>query len=132
MMDQLFYVGQKAFIEKNGEILILKHEKGLDFPGGKIKENELDFIGELKREVLEETRLEIEVDEPFVVWHTKFPKNGHFIYLVGFRCRYISGEIKLSDEHLGYEWVNIQNYESLDDGETYFGALKKYFTQTDF
>jgi 8-oxo-dGTP pyrophosphatase MutT (NUDIX family) len=127
MDDQLFYVGQKAFIEKDGEVLTLRHGKGLDFPGGKIKENELDFVKELKREVLEETGLEIEVGDPFVVWHTKFPKNGHQIYLVGYKCKYKSGDLKLSDEHLGFRWVNKSNFHELDDGERYFVALNKYF-----
>ena len=36
--DALFCVGQKAFIDKNGEILILNDQiEGLDFPGGKIQ-----------------------------------------------------------------------------------------------
>ena len=126
--DQLFYVGQKAFIEKDGKVLTLKHEKGLDFPGGKVKEGELDFINELKREVREETGLEIEVGDPFVVWHTKFPKNAHFIYLIGFKCQYVSGELKLSDEHVGHKWVDMSNYEELDTVDAYyFPALKKYF-----
>jgi ADP-ribose pyrophosphatase YjhB (NUDIX family) len=126
MADQLFYVGQKAFIEKDGKVLVLKHEKGLDFPGGKVTEGQLDFTEELKREVREETGLEIEVGDPFVVWHTKFPKNGHFIYLVGFKCRYVSGELKLSDEHTGHEWIGKNDYQAFED-EFYFPALKKYF-----
>lgn len=127
MSDQLFFVGQKAFIEKNGEVLTLKHEKGLDFPGGKITEGTLDFVSELRREVREETGLEIEVGDPFVVWHTKFPKNGHNIFLVGYKCKYQTGDLKISDEHLNYQWVNKENFDSLNDGEAYFAALKKYF-----
>jgi len=125
--DQLFYVGQKAFIEKDGEVLTLKHARGLDFPGGKIQDGHLDFVQELQREVREETGLEIEVSAPFVVWHTEFPKNGHHIYLIGFKCRYVSGELKLSDEHLSHQWVNKNNYKELNNGTDYFSALEKYF-----
>ncbi|PIR87549.1 MAG: hypothetical protein COU10_04035 [Candidatus Harrisonbacteria bacterium CG10_big_fil_rev_8_21_14_0_10_45_28] len=39
--DALFCIGQKAFIEKDGKILILNDPtEGLDFPGGKIQEKE--------------------------------------------------------------------------------------------
>ena len=75
--DALFYIGQKAFIEKDGSILVLKNlNEGLDFPGGKIQIGELDLPEALRREVREETSLEIEVGEPFVVWHVEYP-NQH-------------------------------------------------------
>ena len=39
--DALFCVGQKAFIEKDGKVLILGDPtEGLDFPGGKIQDGE--------------------------------------------------------------------------------------------
>ena len=42
--DQLIFVGQKAFIDKDGEILTLTDPNlGVDFPGGKIKEGETDL-----------------------------------------------------------------------------------------
>src|SRR3989338_6849552 len=108
--DALFCVGQKAFIEKDGKVLILGDPtEGLDFPGGKIQDGEAkdadasSLVLALKREVLEETGLEIEVFNPFAVWYHEFPK-GHrnypkMVYLVAFKCTYVSGELKLSDEH---------------------------------
>jgi 8-oxo-dGTP pyrophosphatase MutT (NUDIX family) len=63
--DQVFSVGQKAFIEKNGEILVLILPNGmLDFPGGKIQEGETDLDIAFKREVKEETGLDIEIGQP--------------------------------------------------------------------
>src|SRR5690348_17307163 len=123
MQDQLFYVGQKAFIEKDGKVLVLKHAHGLDFPGGKIQAGHLDFENELKREVREETGLEIEVGEAFNVWHTKFPKNGHNIYLVGFKCKYLTGEVKLSEEHTDFSWIDESQLASFSDSEQYFESL---------
>ena len=43
--DQVFYVGQKAFIDKDSQILVLNDSLNgeLDFPGGKIQEGEFDF-----------------------------------------------------------------------------------------
>lgn len=131
--DKLFYVGQKAFIDKGGSVLILNDPvNGLDFPGGKIQVGENDFGEALKREVREETGLEIEIGSPFATWYYEFETGhrnaGKQVFLVGFRCRYISGEVKLSDEHDGYTWVTKDNYQKVDDGSAYFHALEKYFT----
>jgi len=136
--DALFYVGQKAFIEKDGKVLVLNDPvEGLDFPGGKIQEGEAvdgdvsSLINSLKREVLEETGLEIEVLNPFAVWYHEFQKGhrnyGKVVYLVGFKCKYVSGEVKISDEHNKFEWVGPDNYKKVDDGSDYFDVLKKYF-----
>ena len=136
--DALFCVGQKAFIEKDGKVLILGDPvEGLDFPGGKIQEGEakdgdvFSLIRSLKREVKEETGLEIEVFNPFAVWYHEFPKGhrnyGKVVYLVAFKCRYISGELKLSDEHDKFRWVDKNDYKEVNDGSDYFDVLEKYF-----
>ncbi len=130
--DQIYWVGQKAFIEKDGEVLIFITPSGEpDFPGGKIQEGEDNLAESLKREVLEESNLEIEVGEPFAVWQRVFPENhkyaGKMIYLVAFKCSYVSGELKLSDEHKDFRWVNKDNYKEVDNGGEYFKTLDKYF-----
>jgi 8-oxo-dGTP diphosphatase len=130
---ELFYVGQKAFIEKDGNVLILNDPiNGLDFPGGRIQIGESNFNEALQREVREETTLEIEIGEPFTRWSTTLPKNhrraGKRIFLVGYRCNYASGNIILSNEHDSFRWVNRDTYRELDDGSEYFAALEKYFT----
>lgn len=137
--DALFCVGQKAFIERDGQVLILNDPKEkLDFPGGKIQEEEAidgersSLVKALEREVKEETGLEIEVGDPFAVWYHEFSKDhrnyGKVVYLVGFKCKYVSGEIKLSDEHDNFNWVDKSNYKDVDDGSDYFDILEKYFT----
>lgn len=124
MAHKLFQVGQKAFIEKDGHVLVVFFPNGwLDFPGGRINEGESDLAEALKREVREETTLEIQVDAPFASWLGR----GETVFLVGYRCRYVSGEIELSDEHQAYRWVNQSNYRELDDGSAPFAALARYF-----
>lgn len=136
--DALFCVGQKAFIEKDGKVLVLFDPvEGLDFPGGKIQEGEAkdadasSLVLALKREVREETGLEIEAREPFAVWYHEFPKNHRnypkVVYLVAFKAKYISGEIILSDEHNNFKWVGREDYKEVDDGSDYFDVLEKYF-----
>jgi len=136
--DALFCVCQKAFIKKDDQVLILSDPiEGLDFPGGKIQEGEArdgdasSLIEPLKREVREETGLEIEVLRPFHVWYHEFPKSsrnyGKVVYLVAFKCKYVSGDVKLSEEHDKYQWVNKANYKEVDDGSDFFDVLEKYF-----
>lgn len=130
--NALFYVGQKAFIEKDGEVLVLGDPiEGLDYPGGKIQEGEVDLIESLKREVREETGLEISVGEAFATWTNIFPSQhrlaGKRVFLVGYKCTYVSGEVTLSNEHDKFSWVTKDNFNTVNDGTSYFEILKKYF-----
>ena len=136
--DALFCVCQKAFIEKDGRVLVLHDPiEGLDFPGGKIQEGEAkdgdasSLTEALKREVREETGLEIEVFDPFTVWYYEFPKSHRNYpkvnYIVGFKCKYVSGDVQISEEHDNFKWVDKNNFKEVDDGSGYFDALEKYF-----
>jgi 8-oxo-dGTP diphosphatase len=130
--DQTYWVGQKAFIRKGDDVLVLTDPtEGLDFPGGKIQEGEIELAESLKREVREESGLEINVGEPFAVWQNAFPSHhkyaGKKVYLVAFKCEYVSGDVKLSDEHNKFRWVNKENYHEANDGTQYFEILDKYF-----
>jgi 8-oxo-dGTP pyrophosphatase MutT (NUDIX family) len=133
--DKMFFVGQKAFIEKDGSVLVLNDPvAGLDFPGGKIQIGETDFTLALKREVREETSLEIVVGDAFATWFLEFApphrNAGKQVYLVGFKSKYLSGEVKLSDEHNLFRWVTKDNYREVDDGSAYFKILEKCFAKS--
>jgi 8-oxo-dGTP diphosphatase len=130
--DEMFYVVQKAFIKKGNDVLVLNDPKeGLDFPGGKIQEGEKDLSEALKREVREETGLEIHIGKPFSTWVEAFPVGhkleGNRAYIVSYVCEYVSGDVSISEEHDNFKWVNRENYKSVDDGTSYFDILEKYF-----
>ena len=133
--DAQFYVGQKAFIHKDGKILILKDAKRsrmpFDYPGGKIQEGEKDLAESLKREVYEETGLEIDVGAAFATCHTTLPPGhrlgGKHLFLVGYKCEYIFGDIKLSDEHTSFQWIDRDEHKALDDGTPFYRMMEKYF-----
>ncbi|MEK7583152.1 MAG: NUDIX domain-containing protein [Patescibacteria group bacterium] len=139
--NQLFFVGQKAFIDKAGKLLVLHgkdsdSEAGesnyIDLPGGRIQEDDgVNFFESLRREVREECGLEIEIGKPFCIYFRKLGARsrtpGMLVYNVGFQCAYKSGEVRLSYEHSGYEWVTKDDYSKLDDGSATFQALKEYF-----
>lgn len=95
----------------------------LDFPGGRINEGEDDLIEALRREVREETTLEVDVSDAFSTW---LGRDGS-VFLVGYRCSYVSGEVMLSDEHTGFRWVERTHLSDLDDGSAPAGALRRYF-----
>jgi 8-oxo-dGTP diphosphatase len=135
--DQLFYVGQKALIEKDGKVLVLSiPHLGADLPGGKIQVGEFDFGKSLQREVLEETGLTIAVGVPISTGYFRFhpqvlqknKKASEFIYIVAYICTYISGEVRLSDEHESYQWVSQKDYKNIDDkGGLITKVLAEYF-----
>jgi len=132
--DQLFFVGQKAFIGKDDKVLVLFNTRNkIDFPGGKIQEGENDFVASIVREAKEETGLSIKISEPFVVWSFALPENhehaGKRVFLVGFKASYSEGDIVLSDEHLRYEWVGKEDLDRLSDGSGHFQALQRYFAK---
>jgi 8-oxo-dGTP pyrophosphatase MutT (NUDIX family) len=130
MEDEKFYVGQKAFINRDNAVLVLREPNvGVDFPGGKIQKGEEDIIKSLKREVKEETGLDIEVRDPFTSWEipTFGRLKGHRLLLIGYRCEYLSGDVKISDEHVDFKWVDKGSYKTLDDGKAHFKELEKYF-----
>jgi 8-oxo-dGTP diphosphatase len=121
---RIFEVGQKAFIERDGQVLVVFFPNGwLDFPGGRINEVEDDLVEALRREIREETTLEVEVGDAFATWVGR----GGAVFLVGYRCRYVSGEVALSDEHIGYRWVNRSQFAELDDKSPPAEALARYF-----
>lgn len=131
-MDEIFFCGQKAFIERDGKVLVLADMNGwMDFPGGKIQKGEKDLALSLKREVLEEVGLEIEVGEPFISWINFYdpphPLAGKQIFIVGYRCKYISGEVAITDEHTKHEWMTKEDQAKLEGKSRYIGFLKKYF-----
>ncbi len=121
---QFFKVAQKAFIDRDGQVLVVYFpDGGLDFPGGRIDVGEDDLMASIKREVREETSLEIEVGEPFTTWLNA----TRTVFIVGYRCRFVSGDVVLSEEHDSYRWVDAGSYRELEDGSAAFDMLSRYF-----
>ena len=106
--DQTYWVGQKAFIRKGDEVLVLTDPtEGLDFPGGKIQEGE---TGEecIVREIEEE--LSVIVDVVAKLEPVEFDYGFRQVRLKPFVCRIISGEIKLN-EHTAQWWLEYDELE---------------------
>lgn len=106
-------------IENGIEFLLLKRSDGQPYPGlwqmvsGKIKQDEKAYQTAL-REIKEETGL-----IPQQLWVAPTvnsfyePKNEFICLLPVFAARVNSSEVKLSDEHTDYKWVNKSETQKL-------------------
>ncbi len=105
-----------------GKILLVKRSEQDSFlpgfwetVGGGLKEKENPQIG-LLREIKEETNLSVIVREPFNVFSFEDEKQ-EFKIGITFICDFESGEVKLSEEHEDYKWIDpldIKKYETSD------------------
>ena len=104
------------FIEK--KILCFQRGKGkydyvsfkYEFPGGKLNENE-DAETALKREIKEELRIEIEIENKFKTIFFKYP--DFEIKMHTFICRTNNFEGKLYD-HIDYKLQKVSKLKELD------------------
>ncbi|MDO8591870.1 MAG: NUDIX domain-containing protein [bacterium] len=118
--EKLFWVGIKALIENKESKVLLLHSPGWkqknieahwDIPGGRIEQGQ-SAKEALKREVQEETGVtNIENSEFFnaVISNHEIDLEGRAIGLVLMIYKVKISEdsqIKLSDEHTSYEWVD--------------------------
>lgn len=109
-------IATKALIvDKSGKILILReantYEEGTNIgkyhmPGGRLNPGE-PFLDGLKREVDEETGLEIEIGSPVYVgeWWPVIKGVPNQIVAIFFICKPVTIEVRLSEEHDDYQWV---------------------------
>lgn len=115
----MLYIAPKAVIvNAKDQVLILreasvaKHSGNTNsgryqLPGGKLKPDET-FEGCLKREVLEETGLDIEVGEPLFVGEWRPVVNGVQQQIIGVfvAAKPTSQTVRLSTEHDKYLWID--------------------------
>jgi len=106
----------KTVILKDDKVLLLqRNKKNLnggkwDLPGGWLEEGEL-FKDCLKREILEETNIEVDIDK--IISTAEFSKDKKYSQdKKGLRylAYYKSGEVKLNKrEHTKFEWSKIED-----------------------
>lgn len=119
-----FFVATKAFVNHGGKILILresnKYSEGtnagfFDVVGGRVNPGE-KFDDCLRREIQEETGLEVKMGRPFFVGEWRPVVRGEPWQVVGifFECFADSDAVVLSDDHDGYKWIDPKNFENED------------------
>ena len=115
----------RGICEFNGKILLLKirsrsaHDAGRwEIPGGKVKKCEF-FDDALKREYIEETGLEIDVDSLYNVVRKDYTacKTNEDIksiqLIMKVTCQ--SDDVVISEEHDDYGWFSLDEIEEMID-----------------
>lgn len=118
----MFQVSLKIILEdERGRILGLKNTPDssvadfFDLPGGRINSDELtaspmDIIArEMAEEVGPEVRYEVDAHPAAIGRHDYYSQQHgreNNVLLIFFRAGYLGGEIRASEEHIGYEWID--------------------------
>ena len=106
---------EKVFLPKRADTK--KFLPGLyELPGGHIDFGE-DIVDGLRREIKEETGLDIEPLFPLSVRHFT-RKDGEVISLLSFVCTPLSSQVTLSSEHADFIWLDLS--QPLDSYLSYF------------
>ena len=132
----------RGICEYEDKILLLKvrsestHDAGKwEIPGGKVKRNEF-FDDALKREYLEETGLEINVESLFNVIQKDYVacKTNEKIKSVQLimKVSASSNKIQISSEHDDYQWFEKKEIEELIHNDSLTPATINSFKQTVF
>ncbi|MCX6762830.1 MAG: nucleotide exchange factor GrpE [Candidatus Moranbacteria bacterium] len=141
ILSKLFEVPVKAVVLKGDKVLVLKRSLKLeddsdnryagkyDLPGGAAEHGET-ITESIKREVKEETSLDIEVgpvvgvtdsEKEYLLDEKREKKMSVYVKAIRLIAYYKSGEVKLSDEHDSFEWLTfdeaIKKFDKKDDFE---------------
>ena len=115
-----FKIVVKALILDKNALLLVKRSKDdeynpneLTVPGGFLDFGEKLNVA-VKREVKEETNLEVEVQKINTAWSFIGKEKDVQIIGISFLCKLLTKEIKLNEELLSYKWININNYKDLN------------------
>ncbi|MDA1337640.1 MAG: NUDIX hydrolase [bacterium] len=110
-----FQISLKVLMRNGNKVLLTKGKDDIDLPGGRIDvgEESMPFEEVILREVREELGKDVKFRLGSILFmhhlgHTK--EKGGILNIV-FDAEYISGDIKLSHEHVSYDWVDGRTYE---------------------
>lgn len=115
-----FFVATHALIEKDGKFLVTKRSAINDYkpgewdiPGGTVEAGEV-MEESLRREVLEESGLQVEIKKCLNIFTNlgSLPERQYF--QVTYFCSYVRGEVMLNpEEHDEYQWLSVDEVRKL-------------------
>ncbi len=134
-----YHVGLKVILRRGEDYLFLHFNNPsggsyYDWPGGRIDvgEEDVDLINILDREIREELGPDVQykLGNPAFVSRRFFPNDNLKIFLVIFEAELLDGEIKLSNEHLHFEWLKPESVMRAEFvNETEYQAWIKYLSE---
>lgn len=134
-------IATKAVIVRDdGKLLIVREaatygdgtQRGrYHMPGGRVEIGE-NFEDALRREVREETGLEIEFGRPIYVgeWRPVIRGVPHQIVGIFFICKPKTTDVKLSAEHDDFQWINPSQQDEFDVMDPEDKVIDQYATNT--
>lgn len=133
-MNKYFVVAVHGLIKKGNKYLFTKRSIKNDYmpnlwdiPGGTIRFGE-EIFAALKREVKEETNLEVMPKKLLFAYGYKSNKERHQFQLV-YLCDYLSGNVKLDyrehSEYLWLEWEEIGKLKKIAFLRVLYNKLEK-------
>lgn len=137
-MEPKLFIATKALIFNKGKILLIRESGNYkdgtnagkyDLIGGRLIPGQR-FDESLKREVREETGLEITMEKPFHVSEWWPQVNGEQLQIVGifFKCTSDSDRVVLSEDHDSYLWIEPRQYKEFSMTNGARSALDAYFS----
>ena len=100
----------KILCVQRGENKLDYISKKYEFPGGKMEVGETKEET-IKREILEELNMKIEVQEEFITVTHQYP--DFILTMHSFICKCYSPALTLT-EHIDYKWLKKDDLENLD------------------
>ncbi len=95
-----------------------------DIPGGRINPG-TSLMENLKREVMEETGLDITGEPKLITTQDILRETFHVIRLTYFGNA--SGEVKISDEVTDHKWLSLKEIKTLEPLDKYFKEVLAHF-----
>ena len=131
-----YHVGLKVLLKKGNELLFLieRDGKSFDLPGGRIDDTEhtVPLSTIIEREVHEElgSELRYTLGKPLFQFRRHIKAKGLHVFITVYAAEFLSGEVVLSDEHTGYQWISPQDFEWDEErfvSREEYQAFKDYF-----
>ena len=128
MKSPLVAVGAVIF-NNEGKVLLVKRKhppnKGSwAIPGGKVKYGET-LEEAIKREMKEETNLDIKVEEPLAI--VEIIKEGFHYIIIDFICEVKGGELKAGSDAEEAKFFSIEEIKKINTSPTTVEMLIRYF-----
>lgn len=138
-MDIQLFVATKAFIVRNGKVLLLrestKYTDGsnagrYDVVGGRIQPGQR-FDESLLREIKEETGLTAKIGRPFFVNEWRPVVKGNPWQIVGtfFECFADTDQVALSEDHDEYVWIDPKDFRKYNLIPNLVPAFESYLSR---
>jgi len=124
IQQQMPQIGVGAVVFKDDAILLVKrryppNKDQWAIPGGKVRFSE-PLKDAVAREILEETSIIIDVQEPVYTFEVILENNEeakqdalHYV-VIDFNAIYQSGEIQAADDAKAAAWIGRENFNQLD------------------